>query len=156
MPHHTLTEHKTAIGDVLRWASPNAVVFERWILPEGEGEMKRWPGLLRSPNDSDRTHGYVIEVAASPEIDRGKRERLKAKFNIVGLHYHRESGVDTSALFLAEIEKLDATFNRYEGQMTPFPAMLSGIETFSWVHRLVPFSGEQCHLVVMQLELTRC
>jgi hypothetical protein len=156
MAHKTLTEHKTAIGDVIRWAAPTAVVFERWILPEGEGQIQRWPGLLRSPSDSDRTHGYVIEVASSPPIDRNTRERMKAGFNIVGLHYHLESGTDTSALVMAEIEKLDATFNRYDGQMSPFPETLGGVERFSWVHRLVPFSGEQCHLVVMQLELTRC
>lgn len=153
--NYSITETKTAIGDVLRAAAPNAVVFERWAL---SSDSKKWPGQMRSASDSDRTHGYAVELMASTD---SRDAAIQApgymphlEFRIVGLHWH-DTTTDTSALFFAEIEAIAAAFRRQPGAIALGTATRL-VRSFSYEHDVTPIGNETCHVFYARLEIKQC
>jgi hypothetical protein len=91
--------------------APLAVVKHRWEL---KFDPTQWPGLLRSPADQGRTHGYVITRVNN----RGRRQGVGrvARFwtyRIMALHYY-DTGTDSvnsEKLFKAELDAIVANFD---------------------------------------------
>ena len=89
---------------VVQAAAPLAVVFPWWCLGF---DMSRWPGLLTSPDDDDRPHGWVITRMSilRTEAAQGLTDR-RAVYAIWGFHdYSTGSEASNSEdLFQAELD----------------------------------------------------
>jgi hypothetical protein len=84
---------RNGVAAIIAATAPLAKVAGRWILRFEPGQ---WPGLLKSPADNDRTHGYVITRVENDGRREGigKTKRLWT-YRIFALHYY-ETGTDAS------------------------------------------------------------
>lgn len=151
MPDYDVHEHKAAIKEVLEACAPLSVVFDWWVFGDDE---KKWPTLLKSPNDLDsnnreRTHGFVVEFeAAMPPTEQrlGGYDSEHWRFRIVGLHYHLvEAAEHSSKLCLTELMEISKVFRRDPTATIALPAPLANVSKFEFVHGVAPFGAEMCH-----------
>lgn len=151
----TASDHdiKGAIAEVIAGAAPKAVIFPWWALGRNQAE---WAGLLRSPEDDDRAHGWIITRRANQRIGLvGGASEQRRTYYLWLFHYYDTGNAESNSddLFQAELDAVgDAFADRYG-----IPALISDHEEFQVpIIDLISSGDELLHVGYGQLILTVC
>ncbi len=99
---------RVGIAAKVKLAAPLAVVFPWWCLGF---DIPRWPGMLRSEDDSERAHGWVVTRRA---LDRTEANNgffdTRATYAVWGFHYYATGNetANSEDLFQAELDAVAA------------------------------------------------
>jgi hypothetical protein len=143
---------KAAIAEVIETAAPLSVVFPWWVLGH---EMEEWPGILRSPDDNDRSHGWIITRRSNERTPGvGGTSDQRRLYHLWGFHYYETGNADlnTDDLFQAEIDAIGDALSDSDA-----------ITIIDYHEQLqVPFIGvikagsELLHMALCQLTVSVC
>ena len=152
-----MTPNDSQIREQLRaqiqTVAPLAVVFPRWELGYNPVE---WPGLLRSPNDDGKAHGWVI----TRRRNSGKKNHRRCvdrdwAYAIWGFHYYLTGNDATNSedLFSAECDAVADTLDKDLELALP---KLQLIEAVDFQFDLFGFGSEMLHLAQGVLVVRPC
>lgn len=143
---------RTAIAGVITTAAPLAVVFPWWVLGV---KQDMWPGMLRSSQDSDRVHGYVITRTA----DEGREVAMRCverawSYDIWAIHYYQTgtSAANTDLTFNEELDTITAAFDN----VASLANALKRRSPIRWTIDLNVYGGELLHFAVGQITFDPC
>ena len=136
-------------------AAPLARVYPWWALGEDESE---WPGMLVSPADGDRVHGYVItRRQTSAERENPGCVRRFFTYQIRGLRFY-ETGTRTANSDLTYNAELDAICARFANRNT-LPKAINRIAEDSELDFTVDlkiFGGQLLHRSIGEITIEQC
>jgi hypothetical protein len=143
---------RVALQATIAAAVPLAVVYNRWVLAY---EPQQWAGLLRSENDSDRVHAWLVtrRSIAQDKIGNGC-VRAIWHYAVWGFYgYYTGSDVESSEdTFAADVDAvctaiaaagLDPAIGRND--QVQFPVI-----------DLMSFGGELVHVAQGSIAITPC
>src|SRR5262245_38433276 len=153
---YTEAQMRAALQAEIEAAAPLAVVFPWWALGHDPNE---WPGILKSPADSDRVHGYVITRRRTfGERENPNCVRRFFTYQIRGLRWYDETGNEDANSDLAYNAELDAIGARFANKSS-LPAPLKRIAEESELNfdvDLNVFGGELLHRSVGEITFEQC
>jgi hypothetical protein len=145
-------EVRNAILSIIQGAAPLAIVYPWWAL--GANTML-WPGMLQSPNDGNRIHGYVFTRIETRSKETAMRCVEKTwVYSIWGFHHYSTgtSSSNTDLDFVAEIDAINDAFN----DIGNLPAPLKRRNPLDWGLDLHIYGGELLHMGYTQLQMIAC
>ncbi len=144
---------REGITSLIQAAAPLSVAFPRWILGYVPAD---WPGLLRSPADDKRTHGWVTTQRGDDGTKKGQSCTNRDYTYAVWGFYFYETGSDSlnsEDLFSAEREAVVKTLDDDLPLLLP---QLSIITPISFQYDLYGFGGELVHVAQGRLVVRPC
>lgn len=144
---------RSTLRTLVQDAAPTAIVFPRWELGYNPVE---WPGLIRSSNDNDRAHGWVITRRAIDAEKNGQRcPKRDYVYAVWGFHYYLtgDDATNSEDLFQAEVDAVCATLDT--DLKTAHPE-LRLIEPIGFQLDLYGFGGELLHVAQGRLVVQPC
>jgi hypothetical protein len=156
MPTFTEAQMREAIEGEIKTAAPLAVVFPFWALGWDE---RQWPGLLNSPSDSNRVHGYVITRRRTyAEREQPNCVRRFFTYQIRGLRWYDDAGTraaNSDLIYNAELDTICARF----ANRTTLPRSINRIAENSELDFTVDlnlFGAQLLHRAVGSITIEQC
>lgn len=146
---------RIAIKAKIETGAPKAIVLRRWTLGPIEASSE-WPAILRSANDVNRTHGYVIVRPENDGEENGLHRITRLwTYTIFGLHYYEtgDDSLNSEDLFNAELDAITAEFDLVAS------STIGGAkrkEPLKWRQDLKPYGGKLHHVGLGTLILEPC